>query len=86
MYGGRRQAKPCATGSWLLAIELGPRGRSHGDVPIGAVVARGDEVARRRPATSASCASDPTAHAEALALRVRPRPSAAGALPDTPST
>jgi tRNA(adenine34) deaminase len=50
------------------ALELARRCTEHGDVPIGAVVARGDDVLgsagnereRRR---------DPTAHAEVLAMR-----------------
>lgn len=51
-----------------LALEHAETARSIGDVPVGAVVARGDEVlgeagnARERD-------RDPTAHAEILALR-----------------
>ena len=51
-----------------LALEHAETARSNGDVPVGAVVARGEEVlgaagnARERD-------RDPTAHAEVLALR-----------------
>ena len=51
-----------------LALEHAEMARSNGDVPVGAVVARGEEVlgeagnARERD-------RDPTAHAEILALR-----------------
>ncbi|HJS27165.1 MAG TPA: tRNA adenosine(34) deaminase TadA [Actinomycetota bacterium] len=51
-----------------LALEQAEAARANGDVPVGAVVARGEEVlgsagnARERD-------QDPTAHAEILALR-----------------
>jgi tRNA(adenine34) deaminase len=41
---------------------------AHGDVPIGAVVVRGDEVLAARH-NERELAQDPTAHAEVLALR-----------------
>lgn len=41
---------------------------SHDDVPIGAVVARGDEILSRA-GNERELRSDPTAHAEVLALR-----------------
>ena len=51
-----------------LALEEARKALTHGDVPIGAVVVRGDEV------ISSACnerelRKDPTAHAEVLALR-----------------
>lgn len=52
-----------------VAIEEAQAAPAHGDVPIGAVVARGDGriVARRHNEREAT--GDPTAHAELLALR-----------------
>lgn len=51
-----------------LAIEAAHRAEEHGDVPIGAVIVRGDQVlavaGNRREADR-----DPTAHAEILAIR-----------------
>jgi tRNA(adenine34) deaminase len=50
------------------ALEEAARGRESGEVPIGAVVALGDEIIGRgfnRPISTA----DPTAHAEIVALR-----------------
>lgn len=51
-----------------LALEAAERAAERGEVPVGAVVARGDEVlavaANEREATK-----DPTAHAELLAIR-----------------
>jgi tRNA(adenine34) deaminase len=46
-----------------LALEEARAAASGGDVPVGAVVARGDEVVARERE------QDPTAHAEILALR-----------------
>jgi tRNA(adenine34) deaminase len=50
------------------ALELAERAASHGDVPIGAVVARGDEVLGQA-GNERELRRDPTAHAEVLALR-----------------
>jgi tRNA(adenine34) deaminase len=51
-----------------VALEEARRCLDHGDVPIGAVVARGDDVvAAARNEREAR--GDPTAHAEVLALR-----------------
>jgi tRNA(adenine34) deaminase len=50
------------------AIELAERAREHGDVPIGAVVVRGDEVIGAA-GNERELRADPTAHAELLALR-----------------
>jgi tRNA(adenine34) deaminase len=51
-----------------LALEEARAASSWGDVPIGAVVARGDEVLARA-GNARERDRDPTAHAEILALR-----------------
>ena len=51
-----------------LALELALRAAERGEVPVGAVITRGDEVV----ATAANrmrCAADPTAHAEIEVIR-----------------
>ncbi len=50
------------------ALQLAEHAASHGDVPIGAVVARGDEVLGQA-GNERELRGDPTAHAEVLALR-----------------
>ncbi len=50
------------------ALQLAERAAGHGDVPIGAVVARGDEVLGQA-GNERELRGDPTAHAEVLALR-----------------
>ncbi len=50
------------------AIELAERAAEHGDVPIGAVVVRGEEVIGAA-GNERELHGDPTAHAELLALR-----------------
>jgi len=50
------------------ALELAERAAEHGDVPIGAVVARGEEVLGQA-GNERELRRDPTAHAEVLALR-----------------
>jgi tRNA(adenine34) deaminase len=50
------------------ALQLAKRAATHGDVPIGAVVARGDEVLGEA-GNERELRGDPTAHAEVLALR-----------------
>jgi tRNA(adenine34) deaminase len=50
------------------AIELAGAAAEHGDVPIGAVVVRGNEVIGRA-GNERELRGDPTAHAEVLALR-----------------
>jgi tRNA(adenine34) deaminase len=50
------------------AIELAERAAEHGDVPIGAVVVRGEEVIGAA-GNERELRGDPTAHAELLALR-----------------
>jgi tRNA(adenine34) deaminase len=51
-----------------LALELARGAAEHGDVPSGAVVARGDEVLGSA-GNERELRGDPTAHAEVLALR-----------------
>jgi tRNA(adenine34) deaminase len=51
-----------------LALEEAEQAGAGGDVPIGAVVARGDEVLGRA-GNARERERDPTAHAEVLALR-----------------
>jgi tRNA(adenine34) deaminase len=51
-----------------LALAEAERCLAHGDVPIGAVVSRGDEVLAAA-GNERELAGDPTAHAEILALR-----------------
>ena len=51
-----------------LAIEEARAAAAAGDVPVGAVVARGDEVLARA-GNAREREQDPTAHAETLALR-----------------
>jgi tRNA(adenine34) deaminase len=51
-----------------LALEEAERARAHGDVPVGAVVARDEEVLARA-GNARERDQDPTAHAEMLALR-----------------
>ena len=51
-----------------LALAEAERAASHGDVPIGAVIVRDGEVLARA-CNQRELASDPTAHAEVLALR-----------------
>jgi tRNA(adenine34) deaminase len=50
------------------ALQLAKGAAEHGDVPIGAVVARGDEVLGEA-GNERELRGDPTAHAEVLALR-----------------
>jgi tRNA(adenine34) deaminase len=51
-----------------LAIERAREAEAHGDVPIGAVLARGDEVLAAA-GNERELRRDPTAHAEVLAIR-----------------
>jgi len=55
-----------------LALHQAERAADHGDVPIGAVVARGGEVIAAA-ANERELRGDPTAHAEVLALRAASR-------------
>lgn len=51
-----------------LALAEATRALNHGDVPVGAVVVRNDEVVARAH-NERELRGDPTAHAEVLALR-----------------
>jgi len=55
-------------GMMRRALQLAKRAAEHGDVPIGAVVARGEEVLGQA-GNERELRGDPTAHAEVLALR-----------------
>jgi tRNA(adenine34) deaminase len=65
-----------------IAIERAREAEAHGDVPIGAVVARGEE-----PLSSAGnereLRRDPTAHAEILAIRAAAEALGGWRLPET---
>src|SRR4051794_41974308 len=50
------------------ALQLAERAAEHDDVPIGAVIARGEEVLAEA-GNERELLGDPTAHAEVLALR-----------------
>jgi tRNA(adenine34) deaminase len=52
-----------------LALEEADRAASHGDVPVGAVVVSKDGVVLAREHNRREIDSDPTAHAELLAIR-----------------
>src|SRR3954449_5420218 len=65
-----------------LALEEAERAATHGDVPIGAVVARDGEVLAAA-GNERELRSDPTAHAEVLALRAAAERLAGWRLPDT---
>jgi tRNA(adenine34) deaminase len=52
-----------------LALREAERARAHGDVPIGAVVVRDDGEVIAAAHNERELRSDPTAHAEVLALR-----------------
>ena len=65
-----------------LALEEAERAASHDDVPIGAVVARGEEVLAAA-ANERELRRDPTAHAEVLALRAAAERLGGWRLPET---
>jgi tRNA(adenine34) deaminase len=64
------------------ALQLAERAAKHGDVPIGAVVARGDEILGRA-GNERELRGDPTAHAEVLALREASERLGGWRLPET---
>jgi tRNA(adenine34) deaminase len=66
------EASPTDVRVMSLALEEAHRAGSWGDVPIGAVVARGEEVLARA-ANQRELLGDPTAHAEILVLRTASR-------------
>ena len=65
-----------------LAIERGREAEEHGDVPIGAVVARGEEVLAAA-GNERELRRDPTAHAEILAIRAAAEALGGWRLPGT---
>ncbi len=64
------------------AIERARRAAEHGDVPIGAVVARGSEVLAAA-GNERELRADPTAHAEVLAIRAAAEALGGWRLPGT---
>jgi tRNA(adenine34) deaminase len=75
-------AKPLAEQMMALAIERAREAESHGDVPIGAVVARGGDVLASA-GNERELRADPTAHAEVLAIRAAAEALGGWRLPDT---
>jgi tRNA(adenine34) deaminase len=65
-----------------IALEHAAAAASHGDVPIGAVVARGEEVLGAA-GNERELRGDPTAHAEILALRAASEKLGGWRLPET---
>ena len=65
-----------------LAIEGAREAESHGDVPIGAVIARGEEVLAAA-GNERELRADPTAHAEILAIRAAAEALGGWRLPGT---
>ena len=65
-----------------LAIERAREAQSHGDVPIGAVVARGEELLSSA-GNERELRRDPTAHAEVLAIRAAAEALGGWRLPET---
>jgi tRNA(adenine34) deaminase len=65
-----------------IALEHAAAAASHGDVPIGAVVARGEEVLGAA-GNERELRGDPTAHAEILALRAAAEKLGGWRLPET---
>jgi tRNA(adenine34) deaminase len=61
-------AKPLAERMMKLAVERAREAERHGDVPIGAVIVRGEEVLAAA-GNERELRADPTAHAEILAIR-----------------
>jgi tRNA(adenine34) deaminase len=66
----------------LLALAEAERAAEHGDVPIGAVVARDDKVLAAA-GNERELRGDPTAHAEILALRAAAEALGGWRLPET---
>jgi tRNA(adenine34) deaminase len=65
-----------------IALEHAAAAAAHGDVPIGAVVARGEEVLGAA-GNERELRGDPTAHAEILALRAASDKLGGWRLPET---
>jgi tRNA(adenine34) deaminase len=75
-------AKPLAEQMMTLAIERAREAQRHGDVPIGAVIARGSEVLAAA-GNERERRADPTAHAEILAIRAAAEALGGWRLPGT---
>lgn len=65
-----------------IALDRAAAAAEHGDVPIGAVLARGEEVLAEA-GNERELRADPTAHAELLALRAGARALGGWRLPET---
>ncbi len=65
-----------------IAIERAREAEAHGDVPIGAVVARGEELLSSA-GNERELRRDPTAHAEVLAIRAAAEALGGWRLPET---
>jgi len=75
-------AKPPSEQMMALAIERAREAEAHGDVPIGAVIARGDELLAAA-GNERELRADPTAHAEILAIRAAAEALGGWRLPGT---
>ena len=75
-------AKPPSEQMMALAIERAREAEDHGDVPIGAVIARGDELLAAA-GNERELRADPTAHAEILAIRAAAEALGGWRLPGT---
>jgi len=75
-------AKPLSERMMTLAIERAREAEGHGDVPIGAVIARGEEVLGAA-GNERELRADPTAHAEILAIRSAAKALGGWRLPGT---
>jgi tRNA(adenine34) deaminase len=75
-------AKPIPERMMALAIERAHEAERHGDVPIGAVIARDDQVLAAA-GNERELRADPTAHAEILAIRAAAEALGGWRLPDT---
>jgi tRNA(adenine34) deaminase len=73
---------PSAERLMAIALERAREAEGHGDVPIGALVARGEEVLSSA-GNERELRGDPTAHAEILAIRAAAEALGGWRLPDT---
>jgi tRNA(adenine34) deaminase len=74
--------KPIPKRMMALAIERAREAERHGDVPIGAVIARGEELLGAA-GNERELRADPTAHAEILAIRAAAEALGGWRLPGT---
>jgi tRNA(adenine34) deaminase len=74
--------KPISERMMALAIERAREAERHGDVPIGAVIARGEELLGAA-GNERELRADPTAHAEVLAIRAAAEALGGWRLPGT---